>query len=141
MSSQLLRFVLVGAINTVFSYSIYAGLIFLGIGYAIANLVALIMGILFSFKTQGHLVFRNPRNRLLGRFVLAWAFIYVTTVALIGHLIHHGFDPYTSGILALPFSTVSSYLIQKYFVFRVTHSPTSNDTAPQPHTSSSDSAP
>ena len=112
------RFVLVGILNTSFSYTIYAGLLFVGLKYALANFLALLIGILFSFKTQGRLVFNNPDNRLLGRFVLSWALIYLCTITLIGRIIALGLDAYSAGAIALPFSVVLSYLIQKHFVFR-----------------------
>ncbi len=115
---QAIRFLVVGTINTGFIYSIYAAVIFIGLSYQLANLVALSAGILFSFKTQGRLVFGNPDNRLLGRFIVSWALIYLCTIALIGRIIAFGFDPYTAGLLALPFSVALSYPLQKYFVFR-----------------------
>lgn len=121
---QVLRFVIIGIVNTSFSYGIYAGLLFVGIGYALANLMALVIGILFSFKTQGHLVFGNPDNRLLGRFVLTWIFVYFFTITLIGRIIALGFDAYSAGALAFPFSAALSYLIQKYFVFRQSNATT-----------------
>ncbi len=115
---QLVRFVLVGIVNTGFSYAIYAGLLFFGLGYAIANLIALLVGILFSFKTQGILVFNNSDNRLLFRFALAWSLIYLFNIFIIGRFIAFGLNPYISGALALPFAVLSSYFAQKYFVFR-----------------------
>ena len=117
-SSRVIRFVLVGAINTGFSYSIYALLLFVGLGYQLANFCSLVLGILFSFKTQGHFVFRNADNRLLGRFVLCWILIYVCNIAVIGWIIAFGFDAYSAGALALPITILLSYLTQKYFVFR-----------------------
>lgn len=116
--SQLVRFVVAGTINTAVGYGIYAGLVFLGMGYAIANLIALVLGILFSFKTQGYLVFDSRGNHLLGRFIISWALIYFMTIILIGQLMDQGLDPYLSGALVVPFSTVLSFLAQKYFVFR-----------------------
>jgi len=115
---RFVRFVSVGILNTCFSYLIYAGLLFVGLGYVLANLLALLLGILFSFKTQGRLVFRNPDNRLLGRFILGWATIYLGTIALISQMIALGLDAYSAGALALPVTTVLSYLTQKHFVFR-----------------------
>lgn len=115
---QIVRFIVVGTVNTMFSYLIYAAVIFAGFGYQLANLIALMLGILFSFKTQGNLVFYNSDNRLLGRFVLSWAVIYICTITLIGRIVALGFDAYSAGALALPFSVVLSYLAQKYFVFR-----------------------
>jgi len=121
---QAIRFVVVGVLNTAFSYLIYASFLFIGFSYQLANFIALAVGILFSFKTQSHLVFNNPDNRRLGRFVLSWAAIYICVIFLIGQIIALGFDAYTAGALALPFSVVLSYLTQKYFVFR--QSATSN---------------
>lgn len=115
--SQILRFIAVGIVNTSFSYGIYAALLFIGFGYAFANLVALLIGILFSFKTQGYLVFHNPDNHLLGRFILSWTLIYLCTIGLMGWIIVLGLDAYSAGALALPFSVSLSYLIQKHFVF------------------------
>ena len=118
MAVYAVRFVLVGILNTSFSYLIYATLLFVGLGYQLANFLALIMGILFSFKTQGRFVFNNPDNRLLGRYVVSWVLIYFCVVILIGEIIDLGFDAYSAGALALPFSVVLSYFAQKYFVFR-----------------------
>lgn len=115
---HIVRFLLVGMINTAFSYAIYAGFLYLGLSYQIANLIALVLGILFSFKTQGRLVFKNTDNRLFGRFLLSWVLIYLGTITLIGRIIAFGFDAYTAGALALPFSIALSYLMQKYYVFR-----------------------
>lgn len=117
-ASQVTRFVIVGFLNTIFSYLVYAVLLSVGFKYQVANLIALLIGILFSFKTQGHLVFNNRNNRLLGRFILSWVFIYLCVIFLIGRIIDFGLDAYTAGALALPFSAVLSYVIQKYFVFK-----------------------
>ena len=117
-ASQLIRFVVVGILNTSVSYFIYAAFLLSGLGYQLANLFALLVGILFSFKTQGHLVFNNTNNRLLGRFVVSWALIYGCVITLIGQIMNLGLDAYVAGALALPFSVVLSYLAQKYFVFR-----------------------
>ncbi len=117
-TNHVIRFVLVGVLNTTFSYLIYAALLFFGLGYQLANLFTLVVGILFSFKTQGHLVFNNSDNRLLGRFIVSWVLIYCCVIIFIGRIIGLGFDAYAAGALALPFSMTLSYLAQKYFVFR-----------------------
>ena len=116
--SEVLRFVVVGILNTSVSYLIYALLLSIGLRYQMANLIALVIGVLFSFKTQGHLVFNSRNNRLLGRFILSWLFIYVCVIFLIGRIIDLGLNAYAAGALALPFSAVLSYVIQKYFVFK-----------------------
>ena len=66
------RFILIGVVNTGFSYAVYAVLLLLGFHYAVANLVALILGIVFSFRTQGRFVFYNSSQQLFLRFVFGW---------------------------------------------------------------------
>jgi putative flippase GtrA len=116
---QLLRFLSVGTLNTVFSFGVYSFLVYLGVNFRLANLAALVLGILFSFKTQSALVFLNRENRRLARFILGWAAIYFATIGLIGYLISLNFDPYSAGALAVPFSTACSYWVQKHFVFQI----------------------
>lgn len=118
LKNQFLRFVLVGGLNTGFSYSVYSGFLFLGLDYALANLFALIFGILFSFRTQGTFVFKNRNRRLIGRFIVGWALIYLLNITFIREMMIVGFDAYVSGALALPIITVLSYLLQRFFVFR-----------------------
>ncbi len=104
-------------INTLFSYVVYAAFLFLGMDFRAANFLAMVAGILFSFRTQGRLVFRNEDNRLFGRYVLSWMLIYLCNIAFIGQLVHFGIDAYAAGFIALPFSTVLSYFVQKHVVF------------------------
>ena len=117
-ASQQVRFAFVGVLNTAFSYLIYAVFLFVGLSYQLSNFLALVVGILFSFKTQGSLVFNNSNNRLLGRFALSWALIYLGTIGVISQFMTFGFNAYWAGALALPFSVAFSYVTQKYFVFR-----------------------
>jgi putative flippase GtrA len=112
------RFVVVGVVNTAFSYAIYALLLYFGLNYAFANLTALVIGILFSFKTQGALVFANSENRRIFRYVLVWTFLYAFNIFVISQCIQLGFNSYVSGALAIPFTTLLSYVAQKRFVFR-----------------------
>jgi putative flippase GtrA len=115
--AQTLRFGAVGAINTLFSYSVYVFLLYCGLNFALANLGSVVLGILFSFRTQGALVFNNSDRSLLGRFFLAWLCIYLLMISLIWIFSRYGVEPYLGGALALPFSATASYFIQKYYVF------------------------
>lgn len=116
--SQVIRYVMVGGVNAVFSYSVYAILLLVGLNYALANLGAMLLGILFSFHTQGKFVFENTDIKRIGRFVFVWALIYLMTITIIGALIAYNIDPYTAGAIALPASVLASFFAQKHFVFR-----------------------
>lgn len=115
--SHFLRFVLVGLLNTVFSYSLYTLLVWLGMHFAAANLCATLAGIAFSFRTQGALVFGSHDWRLLRRFVPVWIGIYSINVGLITVLMAAGFNAYFAGAVALPPTILLSFLLQKRFVF------------------------
>jgi putative flippase GtrA len=97
---------------------LYALLLFLGVNYAVANLAALVAGILFSFKMQGRFVFGNRDNRFLGRFVLCWAVIYFANITFIKRMMTLGMNGYVSGALTIPGAAVLSYLAQRFIVFR-----------------------
>lgn len=118
LSPQFFRFATIGMVNTVFSYGIYAAAIFLGFSYVIASLVSLVLGILFSFKTQGAFVFKNTDNRLFFLFVLNWLLIYLFMVGFIAIMVRIGFNEYWAGILAMPPLAIFSYLTQKFIVFK-----------------------
>lgn len=112
------RFLLVGLVNTAFSYLVYASMLFIGFNYAISNFIALMTGIFFSFRAQGHFVFRNSNNRLLGKFIIGWAGIYIVNVLLIRLGLGLGLNAYASGALSIPPVAVLAYLTQRFLVFR-----------------------
>ena len=115
---QFVRFVLVGILNTGFAYLVYAVLLFVGLHYSFASLGTILLGILFSFRTQGRFVFNNTDLRRIGRFVLAWALIYFMAIGVIHQLVTLGINAYLAGALSLPLTTLASYLVQRFFVFR-----------------------
>ncbi len=117
-NTQFIRFLIVGTINTGFSYGLYSLFLFLGLEFKIASLFSLIISIIFSFTTQGRLVFKNNNNRLFFRFAFCWLLIYFFNIFLIGKLIAYGFNAYESGAIALIPVTLFSYFVQKIVVFR-----------------------
>lgn len=116
-SRQFARFILVGVLNTAFSYLVYAALLLAGLNFALANLGAVLLGILFSFRTQGALVFSNSSPRLIFRYAAFWLIIYLCNIGLIKLLLSFGLNAYVAGALALPPIVLLSYVVQKYLVF------------------------
>ena len=112
------RFILVGVINTVFGYGCFALFLYGGLHYAVALLLATVLGVLFNFKTTGTLVFGSRNNRLIVRFVLAYACIYAVHVAALRGLAGLGLTTYAAAaVLLLPIA-VLAFIINKSFVFR-----------------------
>lgn len=117
LNVQFVRFLLVGVLNTGFSYAVYALLLFAGLSYAPANFGAALLGIVFSFRTQGSFVFRNRDPRLIVRFAIFWLVIFLFNIGLIAGFVHLGFNAYAAGALALVPVVLASFVVQKFLVF------------------------
>lgn len=112
-----LRFLVMGGINTGFSYGVYALLVYCGLNYAVSNLCSLVLGILFSFRTQAAFVFQDAGRGLFMRYVTVWTILYASNILMIGSLIRLGANAYSAGALAIAPTAVLSYFLQKSFVF------------------------
>ena len=113
-----LRFLVVGGVNTLFSFAVYALLILLGLHYVLAALISTICGILFNFKTTGTLVFKNKDNRLLLRFFGVYTFTYFINIGLLKLFDMAGVGSLVAGaIIVLPMAVVS-FLLMRRFVFK-----------------------
>ena len=117
MSSQIIRFGFVAIINTSFSFGVYALAVFLGFSYQIASLISIILGIIFSFMTQGVIVFKGASVAAFVRYIAVWALLYLANIWLIGWAQKINSNLYAAGaVAALPIALMG-YLLMKFFVF------------------------
>src|SRR5688572_30152142 len=75
--SKFIRFLVVGVVNTIVGYGIFAILILLDVPYPLAGLVSTVAGILFNFKSYGIFVFRSHDNRKIFRFFAVYLVCYL----------------------------------------------------------------
>jgi putative flippase GtrA len=114
---RFIKFLFVGVLNTIFGYSAFAFLIFIGLHYSLAVLIGTIAGILFNFKTTGSLVFKSRDNQLIYRFVSVYVLIYVINVFALIIFNDYEMNLYlTGGIMILPMALLS-FVLNKKFVF------------------------
>lgn len=118
LKNQLIRFGIVGSLNTAFSYGVYSLGIFAGLSYYIASLLALVLGIAVSFITQGRLVFSAQLKGRFTSFLVVWSVLYVVNIGLIRLLSTAGLNYYIAGLVALFPVIILSFVLQKYFVFK-----------------------
>jgi putative flippase GtrA len=112
------RFILVGGLNTVFGYCVFAGLTRLGWRDFAAVPAATAVAIAFNFMTYGKLVFESLDRRNLPRFVLGYAGLYACNVAGLRALARMGVGAYVAqAALVVPLA-VLSYVINDRWVFR-----------------------
>lgn len=109
---RLFRFFVIGAVNTLFSYLIYAGAILIGMHYTLATLISTVLGIIFNFFTTGKVVFRSLEGRRFFLFVLVYAVTYVVNILLLRLLVDdiHINKLIAGALVTLPVALLSYYL-------------------------------
>jgi putative flippase GtrA len=113
-----LRFIMIGCVNTLFSFLFFAFFLRIGLDVELGSLCALSLGVVFSFYSQGTIVFKHTSFGALCRFIAAWGVIYFVNVAIVRSLMSSGHSSYLSAAIATVPVTALSYFIQKLVVFR-----------------------
>lgn len=115
---SLVRFGAIGIVNTLFGFTAYAFLVWTGLHYALAALLATIAGVLFNFVTTGGLVFdARPSAGRLVRFVMVYGALYLLNVAGLHLLIGTGLGPYAAALVLVVPMAFLSFLMMRTFVF------------------------
>jgi len=111
------KYLLIGGVNTVFGYCVFAFLLFFGIHYSLAVLVATILGVLFNFQSYGRFVFKNHSWNLFGSFIFVYTTIYLVNIALL--LVFDLFvsNLYISGAMTTPVIAYLGYILNKRYVW------------------------
>lgn len=117
IQNQFIRFLVVGGINTLFGYSVYALFLFLGFHYSLAAVVSTILGVLFNFKTTGRIVFNNRNNWLLFKFIGVYAVTCLVNILALKIFNHYSVDLYLAGFVLLFPSALLAFFLNKKFVF------------------------
>ena len=115
---RIFLFFLVGGINTLFGYGLYALLLFINLHYALASFLGTVGGVLFNFKTTGTIVFKNRDNKLLFRFVSVYFVTYAVNVGCLRIFALYNANMYIAGLALVMPVALLSYTLLKKFVFR-----------------------
>ena len=115
--SSFIRFLLVGIINTIFGYAVFAFFTHLGLHYSIAIIFSTLAGVLFNFKTIGVLVFKSSDNKLIFRFLLVYLVIYFINLLGLKLLGYYTSNHYIGQAILAPLLALTSYILNKKFVF------------------------
>jgi putative flippase GtrA len=116
---RFIKFLLVGVLNTLFGYAVFALFVYLGFHYSLASLLSTILGVLFNFRTTGRLVFNNRNNSLLWRFAMVYTVVYGCNVGLLRVMDGYSINMYVAGAVAVLPLALLSYFLNKRFVFEV----------------------
>ncbi len=117
---KIVRFLATGLLNTLFGYAVYAALIFAGLPYLLALLLATALGCIFNYVSYARMVFGGHRNyRVFAKFVVAYGAIYAVNAGLLALLTRHwGLTPYLAQLLCLPLSVALSWILMNHWVYK-----------------------
>ena len=118
LKNRFVRFLLVGGLNTAFGYGVFAAGILVGAPYALAALIATVLGVLFNFKSYGMLVFGSHNDRLILRFFAVYGVCYLVGLVPLAWAKAHGVPVlWMAAICAVPMAAFA-FTLQRAFVFR-----------------------
>jgi len=117
---RFVKFLIVGLINTIFGYSVYASLIYINLSYLTALLLATVLGVVFNYFTFGRGVFSSQGNwRVFVKFLIAYTVVYVVNALALSTLTTKLYlSPYLGQLICLPLSVVLSWLLMNYWVYK-----------------------
>ena len=114
---RLVAFLVVGGINMLVGYGLFAAFVLFGLGVTLSLVFATILGVLFNFQSTGRLVFRSGNPRLLPRFLAVYVVQFGGNLALLHALGAAGLSPLLSQLIVLPALAIASFLAMRRFVF------------------------
>ncbi|WP_376850513.1 GtrA family protein [Caenimonas terrae] len=112
-----MRFLLVGGLNTLVGYGLFALFTWTGLSYPLAIALATVLGVAFNFQSTGRLVFGGAPLGRLGRFVGAYVVTYLLNVAAVAGLLALGLNVYLANAAVIVPLAIVTYFLQRTFVF------------------------
>jgi putative flippase GtrA len=116
---RILRFVLVGMVNTTFGYGVFSLGILFGFNLATALLFSTVLGVIFNFFSNGIVVFRNADLRNFHRFVFVYGVIYLVNLGLLKIMTKAAsLSPFAAQAISLPITVLMAYAMLRFIVYR-----------------------
>jgi putative flippase GtrA len=117
---KLINFLVAGVLNTIFGYSVYAGLLYIEAPYLIALFIATVAGVIFNYFSFGRMVFQGKNSWLaFGKFIIAYAIIYGVNAVFLQTLTNKFLlSPYLGQMICIPLSVILSWVLMSYWVYK-----------------------
>ena len=109
--ARLVRFLLVGLLNTALGYLLFAALVLAGAGPQAALALAFLLGVLWNFWTHARLVFGAGHLRRLPAYGAVYLAIWAANAAALGAAGAAGLAPLLAQALLAPLAAVAAFLL------------------------------
>lgn len=115
---EVLKFLISGAINAAFGYSVFALIFILTGAHRFAVVFATVIGIVFNYITTGRFVFERADWRAFPRFAFIYALLCVVNIGLLDMGRMMNVSPLFGQLLALCIIVPTTFVLLRSFVFR-----------------------
>jgi putative flippase GtrA len=119
---RVVRFIVVGGVNTAFGYASYALFVACSMPLWLALVASMVAAFVFNFFTYGGLVFKDVSRRNLPRFLAFYTAFATVNYGALRILDALGIKPMLGQALLLPLLAVTCYAGLQLFVFRASAS-------------------
>ncbi len=124
---QFFKFGIVGLLNTIIAYAVYAGLVYIGIPYIISNIASFLSGILNSYFWNNRYVFKKKDDEQRNHFYTFFktALTYAATGLVLNNILlvifveYFSISKYISYILAVSITYPINFIINKYWAYKI----------------------
>jgi putative flippase GtrA len=116
--NRLLRFLAVGALNTLFGYCVFSLLVLSGLAPGVALAAGTVLGLVFNYFTTGRLVFAARGLGRLPWFIAVNGLTFLINLWSLRGLIAGGLSPFVAQAIVLPIIILLSFALNKLLVFR-----------------------
>lgn len=116
-----IKFIIAGVVNTLFSYLIYYVLLEIGIFYILAVTFSTLISVLFNFYNFKKFVYTNHKVARFGipKFFLIYFFTYLLNVLGITLLSMLEYSYQIAGAMMIPPLAVFTFAMNKFFIFKL----------------------
>lgn len=122
LSTQLLRFIIVGILNTIIGLSVIYLCIYLGFNNYLSNIIGYMVGLSISFVLSKYYVFNTQNNNQIFykqfiKFILIFIIAYSINIIVLFIALNY-MTSYTAQFIAMVAYTVINFILNKYVTFR-----------------------
>lgn len=115
-----IRFVLIGVVNTVFSYTIFAGLIYFQVQVEYALILSTVAGVIFNYFSYKGVVFKRKASaESFIKHVVVYCVVYFFNIQML-FLISKFFtqNTYLAQIICIPMLVMISWVLMNKWVYK-----------------------
>ena len=121
MYKQASKYLLVGLVNTAVGLSVIFFLMLLGVNAYISNIIGYLVGLINSFILNKKFVFKTTTKskKEIYFFIMSFVISYSMNLITLYFLVLLEIDIYISQFFSMLIFTVSNFLLNKYFTFKI----------------------